>query len=225
MHSEWKSVSTESNPWQWRRKYREANNRRRTLSSLTRLNVFSSEGGRFQKESLQDSFQHLWHLWVSITSLHTVESTVISKSYFCAHGTFRGAIVNCDFLIQWNLTLTDGCEHCTKASAGQRATGAYRCKFDTFWATARCARTTRGLAEIIASPPAPDISIMCHPKEPIDAMQIVQKDISENLHIRDVGALCGEIGREDSDAPPQGALVTRGPQIKVATVLFIFQIN
>ena len=56
-------------------------------------------------------------------------------------------------------------------------------------------------------------------------MQIVQKDISENLHIRDVGALCGEIGREDSDAPPQGALVTRGPQIKVATVLFIFQIN
>ena len=56
-------------------------------------------------------------------------------------------------------------------------------------------------------------------------MQIVQKDISENLHIRDVGALCGEIGREDSDAPPQGALVTRGPQIKVATVLFILQIN
>ena len=54
-------------------------------------------------------------------------------------------------------------------------------------------------------------------------MQIVQKDISENLHIRDVGALCGEIGREDSDAPPQGALVTGGPQIKVATVLFIFQ--
>ena len=152
-------------------------------------------------------------------------STVISMSYFCAHGTFRGVIVNCDFLIQWNLTLTDGCEHCTKASAGQRATGAYRCKFDTFWATARCATTTRGLAEIIASPPAPDISIMCHPKEPIDAMQIVQKDISENLHIRDVGALCGEIGREDSDAPPQGALVTRGPQIKVATVLFIFQIN
>ena len=71
MHSEWKSVSTESNPWQWRRKYREANNRRRTLSSLTRLNVFSSEGGRFQKESLQDSLQHLWHLWVSITSLHS----------------------------------------------------------------------------------------------------------------------------------------------------------
>ena len=61
MHSEWKSVSTESNPWQWRCKYREANNRRRTLSSLTRLNVFSSEGGRFQKESLQDSLQHLWH--------------------------------------------------------------------------------------------------------------------------------------------------------------------
>ena len=56
-------------------------------------------------------------------------------------------------------------------------------------------------------------------------MQIVQKDISENLHIRDVGALCGEIGREDSDAPPQGALVTRGPQIKVATVLFISKIN
>ena len=56
-------------------------------------------------------------------------------------------------------------------------------------------------------------------------MQIVQKDISENLHIRDVGALCGEIGREDSDTPPQGALVTGGPQIKVATVLFIFQIN
>ena len=56
-------------------------------------------------------------------------------------------------------------------------------------------------------------------------MQIVQKDISENLHIRDVGALCGEIGRKDSDTPPQGALVTRGPQIKVATVLFIFQIN
>ena len=56
-------------------------------------------------------------------------------------------------------------------------------------------------------------------------MQIVQKDISENLHIRDVGALCGEIGREDSDAPPQGALVTGGPQIKVATVLFIIRIN
>ena len=54
-------------------------------------------------------------------------------------------------------------------------------------------------------------------------MQIVQKDISENLHIRDVGALCGEIGREDSDAPPQGALVTRGPQIKVA--LATVQIN
>ena len=224
MHSEWKSVSTESNPWQWRCKYREANNRRRTLSSLTRLNVFSSEGGRFQKESLQDSLQHLWHLWVSITSLH---SHHYQQVLLLCVWNFRGVIVNCDFLflIQWNLTLTDGCEHCTKASAGQRATGAYRCKFDTFWATARCARTTRGLAEIIASPPAPDISIMCHPKEPIDAMQIVQKDISENLHIRDVGALCGEIGREDSDAPPQGALVTRGPQIKVATVLFIFQIN
>ena len=157
-------------------------------------------------------------------------STVIIKSYFCAHGTFRGAIVNCDFLIQWNLTLTDGCEHCTKASAGQRATGAYRCKFDTFWATARCARTTRGLAEIIASPPAPDISIMCHPKEPIDAMQIVQKDISENLHIRDVGLYAVKLGREDSDAPPQGGFSHAGTsnhKVDAANVFIIlgFQTN
>ena len=45
---------------------------------------------------------------------------------------------------------------------------------------------------------------MCHPKEPIDAMQIVQKDISENLHIRDVGLYAVKLGGEDSEAPPQG---------------------
>ena len=45
---------------------------------------------------------------------------------------------------------------------------------------------------------------MCHRKEPIGAMQIVQKDISENLHIRDVGLYAVKLGREDSDAPPQG---------------------
>ena len=52
--------------------------------------------------------------------------------------------------------------------------------------------------------PPTDISIMCHRKEPIGAMQIVQKDISENLHIRDVGLYAVKLGREDSDAPPQG---------------------
>ena len=35
-------------------------------------------------------------------------------------------------------------------------------------------------------------------------MQIVQKDISENLHIRDVGLYAVKLGGEDSDAPPQG---------------------
>ena len=53
-------------------------------------------------------------------------------------------------------------------------------------------------------PRAPDISIMCHRKEPIGAMQIVQKDISENLHIRDVGLYAVKLGGEDSEAPPQG---------------------
>ena len=55
---------------------------------------------------------------------------------------------------------------------------------------------------------------MCHRKEPIGAMQIVQKDISENLHIRDVGLYAVKLGREDSDAPPQGGLVTRGDKLK-----------
>ena len=46
-------------------------------------------------------------------------------------------------------------------------------------------------------------------------MQIVQKDISENLHIRDVGLYAVKLGGEDSDARPRGGLVTvmrgRGP--------------
>ena len=51
---------------------------------------------------------------------------------------------------------------------------------------------------------------MCHRKEPIGAMQIVQKDISENLHIRDVGLYAVKLGREDSDAPPQGGFSHAG---------------
>ena len=41
-------------------------------------------------------------------------------------------------------------------------------------------------------------------------MQIVQKDISENLHIRDVGLYAVKLGREDSDAPPQGGFSHAG---------------